>query len=148
MAFDLYLLDPLIGLWKGEGVIASNPWGGAGKCRGRWSFRFDPARRNLIHSYEESRADGSAFDGHGVFCADGDSDDLLWFWFDSYGFPPLEPARGLFRRDLLVLTRRTPRGLGRSTFRLDGNRFEYLIEAQPAGQPGFSEVMHGVFSRV
>ena len=147
MAFDLSQLQPLIGLWKGQGEIAPNAWGGAGKCLGRWSFRYDPAVRNLVHDYEESRADGSAFNGHGVFCADTDGDDLLWFWFDSYGFPPLEPARGLFRRDLLVLTKRTPRGLGRSTFRLDGERLEYLVEAQTPGQPGFSPVMHGVFQR-
>ncbi|MEI9905957.1 MAG: hypothetical protein WDN06_20150 [Asticcacaulis sp.] len=146
--FDVCQLDPLIGLWKGDGEISASPWSRPGTCRGRWSFRFDPARRNLIHTYEESRADGSAFDGHGVFCADPDSEDLLWFWFDSYGFPPMEPARGELRQGVLVLTKHTPRGVGRSTFRLGKGGFDYLVEAQATGQPGFADVMHGTFERV
>ncbi len=146
MAFNLKTLEPLTGLWKGEGEIAPNPWGGAGPCPGRWSFRFDDAGKNLIHDYEESRHDGAGFNGHGVFCSEGD--DLLWFWFDTYGFAPTSPSHGIWQKDLLILTRLTPRGIGRSTFRFAGEDMQYLIESRAAGEPGFSVVMRGCYAKI
>jgi len=146
MAFDLSSLQPFIGVWRGAGEIASNPWGGAGPCRGTWSFRFDPPGRNLIHDYEERRADGTVFNGHGVWCADGG--DLLHFWFDSYGFPPLSPARGGWHGAALVVTKATPRGQGRSTWTCDGKTLHYLVEAWPSDQDGFARVASGAYSRV
>jgi hypothetical protein len=146
MTFSIDSLEPFLGVWRGGGDIAPNPWGGAGPCRGSWSFRVDAARKAVIHDYEENRADGSAFAGHGVWCADGD--DLLWFWFDSYGFPPLEPSRGGWRNGRLELTKSTPRGHGRSTWTCDGRRLSYLVEAKPLNEAAFARVMSGVFDRV
>jgi hypothetical protein len=146
MAFSLDSLEPFLGVWRGGGDIAPNPWGGTGPCHGSWSLRFDAARKALIHDYEERRADGSVFAGHGVWCAD--ADDLVWFWFDSYGFPPLEPARGGWRDGRLELTKSTPRGQGRSTWTCDGRRLTYLVEAKPTGEAAFARVMAGAFERV
>jgi len=146
MAFDMNTLNFFAGVWRGEGDIASNPWGGAGPCRGSWNFRLDPAGKNLIHDYEDRRADGSTFAGHGVWC--GHEGDLLHFWFDSYGFPPLDPARGGWDGDRLVVTKTTPRGQGRSTWTCDGKDLSYLIEAWPVGEGGFTRVMSGTYRRV
>lgn len=146
MTFSFDGLEPFIGVWRGKGDIAPNPWGGAGPCRGSWSFRFDAARKAVIHDYEERRSGGDAFIGHGVWCGDGE--DLLWFWFDSYGFPPLSPARGGWRDNRLELVKSTPRGDGRSTWTCDGRRLTYLVEAKPAGEAAFARVMAGTFERV
>jgi hypothetical protein len=146
MAFDPSTLHPFLGVWRGAGDIAPNPWRGAGPCRGTWRFHLDAAGKNLIHDYEETRADGTVFQGHGVWCADGEA--LLHFWFDSYGFPPLEPARGGWSDGRLVLTKTTPRGQGRATWTCDGKDLHYLVEAWPAGREGFSRVMSGAYSRV
>lgn len=146
MAFPLDSLEPFLGVWRGGGEIAPNPWGGAGPCHGSWSFRFDAARKALIHDYDERRADGSGFAGHGVWCAD--ARDLVWFWFDSYGFPPLEPARGGWRDGRLELIKSTPRGQGRSVWTCDGRRLTYLVEARPVNETAFARVMSGTFERV
>lgn len=146
MSLDMDSLDLLAGTWRGHGEIAPNPWGGSGPCRGAWTFRFDAARKAMIHDYDETRADGTPFNGHGVWCADGD--DLVWFWFDTYGFPPLPPARGGWRDTSLVMTKTTPRGLGRSIWTCDGRVLTYRVEAQPTGQPDMSLIMQGRFERV
>jgi len=146
MTFDLTTLRPFLGTWRGAGEIAPNPWGGAGPCRGAWRFQIDPADRNLTHDYEETRADGSTFAGHGVWCADGD--DLLHFWFDSFGFPPLQPARGRWEGDRLVMVKISPRGQGRSTWTCDGKDLSYSVEFAPAGEGPFTPVMSGTYRRV
>jgi len=146
MTFDLASLAPFLGLWRGTGDIAPNPWGGAGPSRGVWSFRFDPSGHNLIHDYEETRADGTIFSGHGVWCIQ--DQDLLHFWFDSYGFAPLAPARGGWAGDRLVVTKTTPRGQGRSTWTCEGKDMHYIVEAWPAGDDGFVRIASGVYSRV
>ncbi len=146
MTFSFDSLEPFLGVWRGSGEIAPNPWGGQGPCHGSWSFRFDAGRHAVIHDYEERRADGSAFAGHGVWCTH--EDDLLWFWFDSYGFPPLDPARGGWRDGRLALVKSTPRGQGRSVWTCDGRRLTYLVEAKPTGETTFARVMSGAFERV
>ena len=146
MTFALDSLDLFAGTWRGGGEVAANPWGGSGPCRGAWSFRFDTARKAMVHDYDETRADGTTFSGHGVWCAH--EDDLLWFWFDSYGFPPLSPSQGGWRDGALVLTKTTARGVGRSSWTCDGRILTYRVEAQPAGQSGMMQVMQGRFERV
>lgn len=146
MAFDMRSLDPFLGTWRGSGELFASPWQPAGACRGAWTFRRDSGGHNVIFDYEENRADGGVFQGHGVWCAD--ADDLLWFWFDSYGFPPLSPSRGGWRGDALVLEKSTPRGLGRSRWTCDGRDLTYLVEAQPVGQAALSLVMSGRYRRV
>lgn len=146
MAFDLNRLTPFLGTWHGTGEISVSPWQGAGLCKGRWTFRRDQAGNNVIFDYEEKRGDGSTFQGHGIWCVDGE--DLLWFWFDSYGFPPLSPSRGGWQERGLVLEKSTPRGLGRSCWTCDGRNLTYVTEAQPTGQSSFSQVMSGRYTRV
>jgi hypothetical protein len=48
--------------------------------------------------------------GHGVFTLDPSNGSTLWYWFDSFGYPPLEPARGGWEDNTLWLAKRTPRG--------------------------------------
>ncbi len=146
MPFDMTSLRPFLGVWRGAGDIAPNPWGGAGPCHGAFAFRAGPADKALLHDYEETRADGSVFAAHGVWCADGD--DLLHFGFDSYGFAPLDPARGGWDGGRLVLSKTTPRGQGRTTWTCDGKTLSCLIEAWPTGQAGFARVMSGAYRRV
>jgi len=145
--FDLGSLDPFIGYWSGESEIAANPWTTGGVKRGRWAFRFDDARKNVIFDYEQSGPDGVGFNGHGVFCADPDSADLCGFWFDAMGFPPFNPLRGQWRDDRLILLRQTPRGQSRWTLYVEEAALHYLIEIGLPGQEGFSDILRGRYHR-
>ena len=53
------------------------------QARGRWSV--------VVQDYRQVREDGMEFYGHGVFLAQGD--EVWWWFFDSYGEPPV-PAVG------------------------------------------------------
>lgn len=137
----------LVGHWDGAGEVFPNPWGPAGMTRGHWDFRFDGAGLHLIHDYAEQRSDGSRFDGHGVFARDPVVGDILWFWFDSYGFPPLQPARGNWQGSRLELEKQTPRGLGRTHFTLESARLVVEIWSGPREVSDVILISRGVFRR-
>ena len=107
-------LARLQGHWTGTGVLHPNPWGPSGPTTGTWTFRLDACGHHLLHDLAEVREAGGTFAGHGVMCVDPAAGGIVWFWFDSYGQPPLEPARGTWDGDLLVLRKHTPHGHGRS----------------------------------
>jgi hypothetical protein len=103
----------LIGSWAGNEELFATPWAAGGVAHGRWSFRFDSGGRHLIHDYAATRDDGSRFDAHGVLAPD-ERGNLLWFWFDSYGYVPVSPGTGEWNGQALVLTRTSPRGSNRT----------------------------------
>ena len=141
--FDLNSLDLFMGYWSGESVVCPNPWTRSGPNRGRWGFRFDNARKNVIFDYEQSGPDGSGFDGHGVFCADPDSENLCGFWFDDRGFPPFNPLRGQWVDNRLILLNQTPRGQGRWTLYTENKQLHYAIESCLPGQDTYVDVLRG-----
>jgi hypothetical protein len=135
------------GTWSGAGTVFPNPWGSSGPTRGTWVFRFDPPRLNLLHDYAEERADGERFDAHGVLTLDPAAADYVWFWFDSYGYPPLAPARGNWQGDRLILEKSTPRGRARSVFTLGDHVLGYAVASKLEGETEFSPVAEGSYRR-
>jgi len=140
-------LAAFLGEWRGDGTVFANPWGPAGNSKGHWSFRFDPLRLNLIHDFHEQREGGFAFDGHGVLTVDPDAGDYLWFWFDTHGYPPLQPARGGWTGSVLGLEKHTPRGVGRTTFSIDGESLTYRVATRLTGAADFAPIVEGVYLR-
>ena len=88
------LLGRFEGSWTGAGRTHPSPWGPGSAATGSWTGRFDPSRLNLIVDYQEHRDDGSRFYAHGVMTVDPADGQVLWYLFDSFGYPPLTPYRG------------------------------------------------------
>lgn len=145
---NAFKLSLFTGTWSGGGEIFASNWSPAATCEGLWQFGFDKSGHHLIHDYCETRSDGSHFEGHGIFNLDSETKDIVWFWFDSYGFPPLNPARGNWDGERLELTKFTARGIGRSTFIFSHNHFHYVIEARLNGEETFSTIMQGEFNKL
>jgi hypothetical protein len=145
--FDLNSLEPFIGYWSGESEVSVNPWTKSGLNKGRWAFRFDDARKNVIDDYEQSGPDGSGFDGHGVFCADPDSEDLCGFWFDDRGFPPFNPLRGQWHDNKLVLHGDSPRGHSRSTLYVENKVLFYIVERRLPDSEDYTDILRGRYDR-
>lgn len=140
-------LKGFAGEWAGDEDIFPNAWGPGGKAKGSWRFRLDASGFNLIQDFQEIRDGGYRFDGHGVLTVDPAAGEYVWFWFDSYGYPPLSPSRGGWQGNVLVLEKVTPRGIGRSAFELDGDRLGYRVENKLLGDADFSPVMAGTYRR-
>lgn len=141
-------LTGLEGRWSGQGVTYPNPWGPAGPTVGSWHFQFDRVRLNLIHDYVEERQVGGSFEAHGVLTVDPASQDVLWFWFDAHGHPPLAPARGRCRGPSLALEKVTPRGVGRTTFEWSADELLCGMDCKLTGTEAFVPIMTGRYLRV
>lgn len=124
-------LHPLEGDWTGEGEVFPNPWGPSGPTQCTWKFRMAHRGLHMIHDYRELRDGCHLFEAHGVISVDPASQSILWFLFDDYGFPPLEPARGVWTGNRLDLIKSTPRGIGRTQLQLEDGTLLHTVEFKP-----------------
>lgn len=142
------LLARLIGDYEGDEELQPSPWGDGGPARGRGSYRSITDGMAITQDYEEEKDGAIVFKGHGVFSIDPENGDVLWWWFDSMGFPPDAPARGRWEGDTLTLHKTTPRGDGRYVYRLHTNGYEFSIENRFPGQDDFCLFMRGDYQRL
>lgn len=147
LSADHLSLRDLEGRWSGRGDLLPSPWTEATTFESDWTFSFDRAGRNLIHDYRERRSTGETFDGHGVMTLDPETQEILWFWFDGHGYPPLSPARGRWVDGVLVLRKTTPRGSNITTFAPSGDQLTYRIETRQPSDEAFRPLLRGVCQR-
>lgn len=131
-------LAALHGEWKGDEEFAASPWAAAGRGTATLTCSVVAGGTAVAQTYAAVRDDGSRLDAHGVLCAATEDGEVLWYWFDSIGHPPLEPARGRFEDGALVLVRSSPRGVNRTRFRLDGDRLEHEVAFRAPGEDAFT----------
>jgi hypothetical protein len=91
------LFWPLLGNWTGVEQLTEG-----GTARAMITFKLDVADRVVLQDYRQVRENGAELTGHGVFLVDPVTSDLLWWFFDSSGTPPI-PLRGLQTDHGLVL---------------------------------------------
>jgi hypothetical protein len=137
-----------VGDWEGSEQLMPSAWGPGGIASGRMTFRAALAGFAVLQDYVEHKDGQVSFLGHGVFTVDPETEDILWYWFDSFGFPPSEPARGSFEGDVLTMSRVTPRGAARYTYQLTENQCTFTIENKFPGQSEFSRFMTGTYARL
>ncbi|KRD74892.1 DUF1579 family protein [Lysobacter sp. Root983] len=136
----------LAGRWSGEEQLSPSPWGPGGRAIGRSQCRPSLDGMALIQDYEEERDGQVVFRGHGVFLVEPGSQAVLWWWFDSMGFPP-EPARGDWDGEVLRLEKTTARGEARYRYEFGQDRYRFVIENRFPGQDEFTEFMRGDYTR-
>ena len=136
-----------VGHWSGAEQLAPSPWGPGGPATGRVVSRRDLNGMAVVQDYEEEKDGQVVFHGHGVMLVDPGSEDVLWWWFDSLGFPP-EPARGRWDGDVLLFEKTTPMGAARYRYEFAGDdRYRLVIANRMAGQSEFTEFMRGDYTR-
>ena len=135
------------GRWSGEETLYPSPWGPGGKARARSSLKMSVGGLVLVHEYEEEIEGQVSFRGHGVFMVDPATSEVIWWWFDSIGFPP-EPARGRWEsEEVLRLRKTTARGEARYEFRLGEDDYDFRIETLLPGQSEVTVFMEGHYRR-
>jgi len=114
------------GSWEGTEQLAASSWSPGGTATATMSFAVEAGGFALVQDY---RSD-TGLTGHGVFSVSGD--EVLWYWFDSIGYPPEAPARGAFEGGGLVLERTSPRGTNRTSLVVEGDRLNQRVELDGA----------------
>lgn len=141
-------LARMAGEWSGGEQLEPSPWGPGGAARGNGVYRMVTDGMALAQDYQQEKEDGSiAFRGHGVFAIDPNNGDVLWWWFDSMGFPPDGPARGRWDGDTLTLEKSSSQGEARYVYRLLDDSYEFSIENRFPGQRDFCLFMRGTYLR-
>jgi hypothetical protein len=142
-------LAALAGAWSGEEVLAPSPWSPGGVASGRHVFGLAAGGFCVTQDYAEELDGAVSLTGHGVFTAEPDSGEVLWFWFDSIGYPPAVPSRGSFDAagTRLVLEKTTPRGTQRATFALEGDLLRHEVAVRLGDATEFSPLVTATYAR-
>jgi hypothetical protein len=110
--------------------------------------------RVVVQDYRQVRADGEEFSGHGVFMidsADGMSSvarlPILWWFFDSYGYPP-QPAHGGWQDGELIMQKTTPRGMAEHRFAIADDQLSYRIRLRLDDTTELEDFLSGKYRRI
>ena len=140
-------LEMLVGHWLGTTELAASAWGPARTAKAEVTFTRAAGGLAVVQTYRHTEADGSHFEGHGVFTVDPDHDETLWYFVDSMGKPPEAPARGAWHDRVLTVERHSDRGTARHTFRVDDGVLIHTAELRLGEAHDYSPFMTSVCRR-
>jgi hypothetical protein len=115
------VLENFLGHWRGTTRLDASAWGRKRTASAEISYTRAAGGYAVVQSYRHTEADGTHFEGHGVFTVDRDHDDILWYHVDSMGLPPGAPARCTWVDGVLRVERHSDRGTARHIFRVDND---------------------------
>jgi hypothetical protein len=140
-------LEAFIGHWLGTTELAASPWGPARTATAEVTFTRAAGGFAVVQTYRHTEADGTHFEGHGVFTVDPDHHDVFWYYVDSLGRPPSVPARGAWHDATLTVERHSDRGTARHTFRVDKDVLIHTAELRLGDSQDFSPFMTSICHR-
>lgn len=136
------------GEWVGDEVMAPSPWGAGGPAVGRHTGRIVCDGFFVTHDYRREKDGAVTFRGHGVFGYDVTQAQFSWYWVDSMGTIPAQPAWGTWSGDTLRFTSVSPLGSGRYTYVFDGlDRYDFALENSFDGGQTWHTFLTGVYRR-
>lgn len=141
-------LHRLAGRWEGPEKLSPSPWGPGGDATGRFDSRVALDGFFVVQDYVEEKDGRVVFKGHGVLGHDAASGQVAWYWVDCMGFVPDQPSRGTWQGDTLTLSKSTPQGASRYTFRFEGDDTHHFhIEGSFDGGNTWKTFMQGTYHR-
>ena len=144
--FDLDTVDFLCGRFAGTDSIEASVWAEAEVAPAQASATRELGGNVIVQRLAEERA-ASRFEVLHVFMADPQSDDLLLYAFDTFGYPADPPARGVWHGGELVLERATERGMSRTRFAPTQAGFRLAKEFRPDPAADWVPVVSGTLDR-
>ena len=148
---ELFL--PMLGNWTGIEQQAASPGAPATAARAMIVFKLDVVDQVVVQDYRQVRADQVEFSGHGVFMIDrtvgtspAQQEPILWWFFDSDGYPP-QPAHGGWHDGELILEKITPRGIAEHRFVVADGQLSYRVRLRPDPSSELQDLMSGTYRR-
>lgn len=136
----------LQGYWDGEEHIAPSAWGPGGTALATVTAR-TLANGILVQDCTAVRDGKPWLQAHAVMVPASDTEALL-YWFDSFGFVPEAPARGVLEAGAVTFLRTSPRGMTRQTYRpLSDGIYTLTLESSFDGGATWQQVMDGRYVR-
>jgi hypothetical protein len=142
-----HALQEFLGHWKGITELAASPWGPARTAEAEVTFTPAAGGYAVVQSYRHTQADGTHFEGHGVFTTDPDHHQTFWYYVDSMGHTPEAPARGSWHDGVLTVERHSARGTARHTFRVQDDVLTHTAELRLAEDREFAPFMTSICRR-
>ncbi|WP_239155622.1 DUF1579 family protein [Amycolatopsis sp. FDAARGOS 1241] len=140
-------LSALVGEWAGTEELAASAWAPQTSAKATASYREALAGFAVVQEYAQTREDGGHLLGHNVFTVDPATQETLWYGFDSYGFPPGEPARGGWREGTLHLEKHTARGVARHRLTPHDDELTHEIDVRMVDAAEFTPFLRARYTR-
>jgi len=136
------------GEWIGEETMSPSPWGPGGPAVGKYSGKIACDGFFIAQDYQQEKDGAVSYRGHGVFGYDAAQARVAWYWVDSMGSVPAQPAWGTWNGTTLELRSESPHGHGRYTYVFDGrDRYEFKLENSFDGGQTWHTFMTGKYRR-
>ncbi len=142
------VLEDFLGHWRGTTRLAASSWGPERRAVAEVSYTRAAGGYAVVQSYRHTEADGTHFEGHGVFTVDPDHEDVLWYYADSVGLPAGTPLRCTWVDGVLRVERHSDRGTARHSFRVDDELLIHTAELRLGEGQGFVPFMTSECRRV
>ncbi len=105
----------LMGSFAGSEHMHPSDWAPGGSTTSTSETTAEVGGSLVVQRYRQLRDGSPSFELVVVWMVDPATDELLYYGFDTAGFPADPPARGTWQEAGLVLERTTPRGSSRLT---------------------------------
>ena len=127
-------LAPLLGHWRGSTVLAAGPWGPERTVDAEVSYKPMAGGFGVVQSYRHVEADGTHFEGHGIFTIDPARKDVLWYYVDSTGALPAGAARCTWHDGVIRVQRPSSAGWTRHAISVEAGVLRHVTELRAAGK--------------
>ncbi|MFP5312510.1 MAG: DUF1579 domain-containing protein [Actinomycetes bacterium] len=128
-------LAPLLGHWRGSTVLAAGPWGPERTVDAEVSYTPMAGGTGIVQSYRHVEADGTQFEGHGIFTVDPSHNDVFWYYVDSSNVPPAAPVRCTWHDGVIRAERPSGSGWTRHAISVKAGMLQHVTELRATREP-------------
>jgi hypothetical protein len=135
----------LIGSFAGTEHMHPSAWAPGGPATSSISATSELDGTLVVQRYVQVRDGSTSFELVAVWMVDPSSDEVLYYGFDTAGFPADPPARGTWQESGLVLERTTSRGSSRLTVSPTSTGWSWAKEFRGPDATTWSPVQSATF---
>jgi hypothetical protein len=136
----------LMGSFTGTERMHPSAWAPGGPATSSAEASAELDGNLVVQRYVQLRDGSVSFELVAIWMCDPSSGDVLYYGFDSAGFPADPPARGSWDDAQLVLERTTPRGSSRLTVEPTGHGWSWSKEFRGPDAVTWTPVQDAVFT--